>query len=141
MLIPETIDWIFFDCFNTLIDDFDETVDESGIAPMYQVPVEVGLYDNREAFRQDYHRWRKAHISGKAREQSIEERLRNVLITYRPHSAAPLIDQAVQLMATQFATCYPKTLRLPVGVKPMLAHWQGKVRMGVVSNFFLSPVA
>jgi FMN phosphatase YigB (HAD superfamily) len=27
-------DWIFFDCFNTLIDDFDATGDESGLGSL-----------------------------------------------------------------------------------------------------------
>ncbi len=31
-------DWIVFDCFNTLIDDFDQAGDESGLGPMEHYP-------------------------------------------------------------------------------------------------------
>ncbi|MEO1403122.1 MAG: HAD family hydrolase [Cyanobacteria bacterium J06635_1] len=138
MLQPDTFDWIFFDCFNTLIDDFDETGDESGLAPMYHVPVKAGLYDTLEEFRQDYHRWRKAHLSGKAKEYTLQERMQHILAAYRPQADPELVQQVIQTMATQFATAYPKTLRLPTGVQAMLDYWHGKVQMGVVSNYFLA---
>ncbi|NEP18275.1 MAG: HAD family hydrolase [Leptolyngbya sp. SIO4C1] len=138
MLIPDSFDWIFFDCFNTLIDDFDETGDESGLAPMYHVPVEVGLYESTEAFRQDYHRWRKANLSGKAKERTLQERMRLIFQTYRPDAEAAQVEQCIQTMAAQFAIIYPQTLRLPPGVAAMLDYWQGRVKMGVVSNFFLA---
>ncbi|MEM8808986.1 MAG: HAD family hydrolase, partial [Cyanobacteria bacterium P01_G01_bin.38] len=138
MLNPDTFDWIFFDCFNTLIDDFDETGDESGLAPMYHVPVEAGLYNNLEDFRQDYHRWRKAHLSGKAKEYTLQERMQHILAAYRPQANPELVQQVIQTMASQFAIAYPKTLRLPAGVQAMLDYWHGKVQMGVVSNYFLA---
>jgi HAD superfamily hydrolase (TIGR01549 family) len=131
-------DWIFFDCFNTLIDDFDQTGCEMGLASMYQVPVTAGLYDSLETLRQDYHRWRKAHISGYAQEYTLAERLLHLLAETRPQTPLALREEVVQQMEVQFAQHYPQTLRLPNGVDTMLAAWQGKVRMGVVSNFFLA---
>jgi putative hydrolase of the HAD superfamily len=138
MLTIDSFDWIFFDCFNTLIDDFDQTGHEADLAPMYQVPVDAGLYDRVDAVRQDYHRWRKVHISGQARELTIQERFRQVLQSHCPEADPAQVDTIVQQMADQFIRYFPKTLRLPAGVEAMLAHWHGRVRMGVVSNFFLA---
>lgn len=36
--------WIFFDCFNTLLDDFDEAGDESGLGSILDLPVREGRY-------------------------------------------------------------------------------------------------
>ena len=57
--MPNSIEWIFFDCFNTLIDDFDQDGDESGLGPMQHLPVEAGLYDTVYDLRKDYLDWRK----------------------------------------------------------------------------------
>ena len=35
--------WIFFDCFNTLLDDFDDAGDESGIGSIARHPVEAAF--------------------------------------------------------------------------------------------------
>jgi hypothetical protein len=48
-------DWIFFDCFNTLIDDFDQTNDESGLGSLPTLAVELGLFRTREDFLSAYH--------------------------------------------------------------------------------------
>ncbi len=138
-MVPSTsIDWIFFDCFNTLIDDFDTTGKEAGLAPMYQVPVTAGLYSNIEDVRTDYHRWRIEYIAGKPHEQTLQERFSNLLATYRPEAEAALVNQVVAEMEVQFMACFPTTLRLPAGVENMLQRWQGKAAMGVISNFFLA---
>ena len=36
--------WIFFDCFNTLLDDFDEAGNESGLGSILDLPVRVRRY-------------------------------------------------------------------------------------------------
>ena len=138
-MVPSTsLDWIFFDCFNTLIDDFDISGHEAGLAPMYQVPVTAGLYETIEDVRADYHRWRLEHIAGKPHEQSLQERFRNLLATYRPDADSATVTQVLAEMEVQFMDCFPNTLRLPPGVESMLDRWQGHVSMGVVSNFFLA---
>ena len=138
-MVPSTsIDWIFFDCFNTLIDDFDTSGFEVGLAPMYQVLVTAGLYQNIEDVRADYHRWRLEYIAGKSHEQTLQERFRNLLATYRPRAETAVVDQVLTDMEVQFMQYFPATLRLPAGVESMLQRWQGKVAMGVVSNFFLA---
>ncbi|MGD1952004.1 MAG: HAD family hydrolase [Leptolyngbyaceae cyanobacterium] len=138
-MVPSTsIDWIFFDCFNTLIDDFDTSGCEAGLARMYQVPVTAGLYKTVEEVRADYHRWRLEYIAGKPYEQTLQERFRNVFATYRPEAYTTVVDQVLAEMEVQFMECFPATLRLPAGVESMLQRWQGKVSMGVISNFFLA---
>ncbi len=138
-MVPSTsIDWIFFDCFNTLIDDFDTSGHEVGLAPMYQVPVAAGLYQTIEDVRTDYHRWRLEYIAGKPHEQTLQERFRNLLAIYRPETEPTLVEQVVTEMEIQFMDCFPATLRLPAGVESMLQSWQGQATMGVVSNFFLA---
>ena len=105
---------------------------------MYQVPVAAGLYKHIEDVRADYHRWRLANIAGKSQEQSLQQRFRNMLATYRPTVASSTVDQVVAKMEVEFMQCFPRTLRLPSGVESMLQRWQGAVSMGVISNFFLA---
>lgn len=138
MVPSKSFDWIFFDCFNTLIDDFDTSGHDVGLAPMYQVPVSAGLYDTIEAVRADYLRWRLEYIAGKPHEQSLQERFRNQLAIYRPDADPTTVQQVLADMEVQFMDCFPSTLRLPPGVETMLQRWQGHVSMGVVSNFFLA---
>lgn len=138
MVTSTSLDWIFFDCFNTLIDDFDISGCEAGLAPMYQVPVTAGLYKQVADVRADYLRWRRECIAGQAHEQSLQQRFRNVLAVYRPDADAMMVDQVVAAMEVQFIDCFPGTLRLPAGVESMLRRWQGEVAMGVVSNFFMA---
>lgn len=138
MVTSTSLDWIFFDCFNTLIDDFDTSGYDAGLAPMYQVPVTAGLYKDIANIRADYLHWRREHIVGQAHEQSLQQRFRNMLAIYRPEADATTVDQVVAEMEVQFMNCFPATLRRPAGVESMLQHWQGKVAMGVVSNFFLA---
>ena len=75
-----SFDWIFFDCFNTLIDDFDDTGDESGIGFLTHLPVQAGLYSTSVDFRQDYDKWRENQWSDKTwREVTLPDCFRPVL--------------------------------------------------------------
>ncbi|MGD1853312.1 MAG: HAD family hydrolase [Leptolyngbyaceae cyanobacterium] len=138
MAMSTSLDWIFFDCFNTLIDDFDTTGYEAGLVPMYQVPVTAGLYATVKDVRTDYLQWRREYIAGKPQEQSLQERFRNMLAVYRPEADISTVNQVLAEMEVQFMDCFPPTLRLPAGVENMLQRWQGHVAMGVVSNFFMA---
>ena len=133
--LPE---WIFFDCFNTLIDDFDDTGDESGLGPMLYLPVEAGFYTTETDFKRDYDEWRKLEWSGNGwAEIELPSRLRAILMK-RDASREDEIDALVDEMLRHFEEGYPKTLRLTLGVCEMLKAWHGKVKMGIVSNFFLA---
>lgn len=128
-------EWIFFDCFNTLIDDFDPTGDESGLGLIAHLPVEAGLYSAAEGFRQDYLQWRQQQWTTQWREVTLPERFREILRSRLPQLPGQDIDAVVAKMLQSFELAYPKTLRLPQGVAEMLDYWLGKARMGVVSNF------
>ncbi|MBI1930106.1 HAD family hydrolase [Candidatus Poribacteria bacterium] len=132
--IPE---WIFFDCFNTLIDDFDDTGDESGLGPMLHVPVEAGFYVSEIDFKKDYDEWRKREWRGDEwHEVELPKRLRT-LLKDKDASRECEIEVLVKRMLSCFNEGYPRMLRLTPGVREMLQAWHGKVKMGVVSNFFL----
>ena len=132
------IDWIFFDCFNTLID---ETADETGLAPMEQLPVQAGLYPDRDTFHADYIDWRKRQWHTDWREIHLRDRLYDLLSQRRRDLQNPLSDAALDILITDmvnsFEANYFKLLKLPEGVVEMLDHWRGKVRMAVVSNIHL----
>ncbi len=138
MVTSTSLDWIFFDCFNTLVDDFDTSGHDAGLAPMYQVPVAAGLYQDIADVRADYLRWRREHIVGKPHEQSLQQRFRNLLATYRPGADPATVERVLAEMEIQFMDCFPHTLRLPAGVESMLQRCQSQVSMGVISNFFLA---
>ncbi|WP_299404703.1 HAD family hydrolase [Acaryochloris sp. IP29b_bin.148] len=131
------IDWIFFDCFNTLIDDFDQTGEELALQPVYALPAEVGLYESAAEFRQDYHRWRNQQWQTEHREIEMGDRYQAVLHDKFPAMPLTEIEKIAAEMVKRFRVCYQKSLRLPDGVQDMLQFWQGRVRLGVVSNFYL----
>ncbi|NCJ05401.1 HAD-IA family hydrolase [Synechococcales cyanobacterium C] len=132
-----TIRWIFFDCFNTLVDDFDWEGDPSGLGPMRHLPVKWGVYASDEAFCQDYLQWRQQQWQQQWDEILLSERLMGVLQWQAPARSHSELAALIAEMVQCFEQTYPRALRLPPGVQEMLAHWQGRVRMGVISNFHL----
>jgi putative hydrolase of the HAD superfamily len=132
-----SFDWIFFDCFNTLIDDFDQTGEELALQPVYSLPVAAGLYASATEFRQDYHRWRNRQWQIDHREILMKDRYQAVLQARSPQSPTFEIEQLATAMVDRFQGCYQQSLRLPAGVEEMLEYWQGKARIGVVSNFYI----
>ncbi|MEM9137205.1 MAG: HAD family hydrolase [Cyanobacteria bacterium P01_F01_bin.42] len=136
--MPHSIEWIFFDCFNTLIDDFDEDGDESGLGPMQHLPVEAGLYSTVYELRRDYLDWREQNLTSQAREIPIQDRLTALLKRRAPDYPRDQRAALVAQMVDCFLESYESDLRLPAGVLDMLTYWQGKVSMGVVSNFHVS---
>lgn len=130
------IDWIFFDCFNTLIDDFDEDGDESGLGSVRHIPVDAGWYSTPEEFRRDYDAWHERQWPHKGwQEVELPERLRAVFGSRMPGRAGE-IDPVVSRMVKALRVGYASTLRLTPGVREMLDFWYGRCRMGVVSNFY-----
>ncbi len=133
-----TPSWIFFDCFNTLLDDFDETGDESGLSSIVDLPVRAGYFAAPCDFVNAYSRWRRHRLSGDdSREVELKDRLSEVLAATEKTVRKP-VHGLVQEMVEEFERSYPKQVRPTPGVEAMLASWRGNVRMGVVSNFYLS---
>lgn len=132
-MFADDIQWIFFDCFNTLVDDFDETGDESGMGLVMEVPVAAGFYESVGEFVEDYERWRREQVG--FGEVLLVDRFRDVLS--RCHSGQEGVEQVAQEMVKAFESGYGEMLRLTPGVREMLDAWQGVAQLGVVSNFFL----
>ena len=137
--MPERIPrWIFFDCFNTLLDDFDETGDESGLSSILDLPVREGYFATTRDFVNAYSRWRQNRLTGSdSREVLLSDRLKDVVAASEKTGGKP-VPRLVREMIEEFERSYPKQVRPTPGVEPMLAAWRGSVRMGVVSNFYLS---
>ncbi len=128
-------DWIFFDCFNTLIDDFDNSGDESGLCSLPALAVEMGLFEAEHDFRAAYYAVLAASVKT-GREVLLIDRLTQTL---RQSPALALADQdiasRVTILMERWAEEYPTILRPTPGVHEMLSRWQHCKRLGVVSNF------
>ncbi len=133
-----SFDWIFFDCFNTLIDDFDPSGDESGMTPVHDLAIASGLYNSVAEFGQDYLQWRQVELMGQGYEIPLPERLTALLRRRSPQMPKDQLESLVTKMVHAFVSNYPSTLRLPPGLDEMLNHWHGKVAMGVISNFHMA---
>ncbi|MDE2999798.1 MAG: HAD family hydrolase [Gemmatimonadota bacterium] len=129
--------WIFFDCFSTLLDDFDETGDESGLGSIVDIPVREGYFATTREFADAYSEWRKDRLTGDdSREVLLQDRLADVLAASEKTGLTP-VQCLVTEMVEEFEKSYPEQVRPTPGVEAMLAAWRGSVRMGVVSNFYL----
>ncbi|MCB0664851.1 MAG: HAD family hydrolase [Saprospiraceae bacterium] len=134
-----TIKYIFFDCFNTLIDDFDEAGDESGMRPLAHIPVAHGLYEREHHFHDDYLAWRKEYwANGNSDEVLLADRLANIFMNQMRRSGRkvevlPVIEEMLRL----FHEVFPTTIRKSPTVNRVLESMRGRIPMAVVSNFFL----
>jgi HAD superfamily hydrolase (TIGR01549 family) len=127
-------DWIFFDCFNTLIDDFDNSGNESGLCSLPALAVEIGLFESERDFLAAYFNIRVASLED-GREVLLADRLTETL---RKSSALGSQDIApiVTMMMERWSKEYPAILRPTPRVHEMLMHWRDRKRLGVVSNFY-----
>jgi HAD superfamily hydrolase (TIGR01549 family) len=128
-------DWIFFDCFNTLIDDFDNDGDESGLCSLPAVAVEMGLFESERDFLAAYFAIRKGSIQD-GREILLAERLTGTLSKSTALADRDVASLVTTLMA-RWSKEYPAILRPTPGVHEMLARWRDRKRLGVVSNFYV----
>ncbi len=132
----DDFDWIFFDCFNTLIDDFDPAGDEFGLVSLPAMAVAGGFFACEEDFVISYRRHR-SHATDPHREVSFDERLRRTL------GASPLAPSPTQVarqtaqMLARWEDEYLAFIRPTPGVAETVAHWAERKQLGVVSNFFL----
>lgn len=122
--------WIFFDCFNTLLDEADRLRGESGMEQLAQLPVEAGLFETPEAFIEAYFQWRSsAWEDDEWCEIDLAERLTAVL----GDSQSELVDA----MVARFEETFASTLRITPGAARMLEDMGKCYSLGVVSNFFI----
>ncbi len=134
-----TIKYIFFDCFNTLIDDFDETGDESGMKPLAHIPVKHGLYAHASHFYDDYIFWRQRYWSnGNHNEVLLSDRLHQIFTDSLKKSGKMLdVTPAVDEMLSVFHHVFPDTVRKSSEINLVLDRLRNRIPMAVVSNFFL----
>jgi putative hydrolase of the HAD superfamily len=130
------MDWIFFDCFNTLIDDFDAEGTIDGLETIAHLPVDAGVFDTPVAFREAFREAREFNWWRPESEVHLAVRLQQVLLR-RGGMGAPAAVELVSQMLTTFDATYPATLRLTARVEEMLAHCAKVARLAVVSNFFM----
>lgn len=134
MVNGDDFDWIFFDCFNTLIDDFDEAGGESGLVSLPSLSVELGFFTTSADFLAAYAHARKFHSDG--REIHLPERLAHTLAAGLKTGAREIADGVARLQ-TRWEEDYHRLLRPTPGAAEMLALWSARKPAGVVSNFFL----
>ncbi len=129
---------IFFDCFNTLIEELHDRSDFPYMAPSDHMSVEAGFYAHRDEFRRDY---ADCHARNwdydRGREVTYHERVSGVLHRRDPDRTAE-IEVLVHEMVRRFQHSYPRGLRPAPGVVEMLEAWHGRARLAVVSNFHMA---
>ncbi len=135
MQLPD-FDWIFFDCFNTLIDDFDPAGEEGSLLSVPQLAAECGYFASPAEFRDAY-----AHVRAQTlrngREIPLHERLRQTLhAAPAMHSREECVAAASRLQAAWDAD-YVAMLRPTPGVEEMLKHWYARRALAVVTNSLL----
>lgn len=136
MKLPTDFDWIFFDCFNTLIDDFDESGDEAGLGSIPEIAVAHRLFDTPVDFVATYKKRRQLAIHD-GREILLPQRLRDTLSASLAKPTPASVDKLVESMLRQRDEEYRALLRSTPGVNEMLDYWSQRKKLGVVSNFYL----
>ncbi len=131
----DDFDWIFFDCFNTLIDDFDEQGGESGLGSLPVLAVELGFFAAPADFVAAYLRARVQDHDG--RETLLTDRLAITLAAAPVTRSHEDIAHAVSRLLIRWQDDYARLIRPTPGVREMLAYWTARKPAGVVSNFFL----
>ena len=152
----ERLDWIFFDCFDTLLVEPRSGERFPYLTPSADLPVQFGLYASRAEFLDDYARWyasRWPGIDGAPAsgqdwaEVPLATRLMELFQDRRKRMAsgsnrsangeAPELDAIVSQMVSRLGDHYLRTLTPTDGVQDLLSELQGRVKMAVVSNFYI----
>jgi HAD superfamily hydrolase (TIGR01549 family) len=128
-------DWIFFDCFNTLIDDFDGSRGESGLGSLPEYTVELGFFRAPEDFVAAYLVARSYHRDG--REMLLAERLTRALAAAPGPDRSGEIARVLPRLLARWEEDYNSLIRPTPGVREMLVHWSPRKPAAVISNFFL----
>ncbi len=127
--MKDNIDAIFFDCFNTILDEHDER----GLGRIPRMSVEMGFFEQESQF---FDRYIPVCRRSDGKETHLNDRL--ILCLGKPTRKPKVaVDAAISQMLSGWLSDYPPTVRPAPGVEQMLAHWHGRKKLGVVSNFFL----
>ena len=135
MQLPD-FDWIFFDCFNTLIDDFDAAGAEAGLLAVPQMAVAQGFFSSPEEFLAAYEKVRLQTLR-LSRETVLGDRLRQVLQSAPTARSSEEAAAAAEGLMTAWTIDYEKLLRPTPGVQEMLTHWSARRALAVVTNSFV----
>lgn len=127
-------DWIFFDCFNTLLADQDDEGEAFGFCGVWYVAVQLGLAESVDVLSERYRAWRLARRQDPHNEREIllDERLRAVI-------GHDVLEQsgALPRLRDVWRHGFPRQTRLIEGVPAMLAYWSKHKSLAVVSNFYV----
>lgn len=130
------MNWILFDCFNTLIDDFDEKGAIDGLETIQHLPVAAGLFSSEQLFRKAYSNARQHNWWQSSSEVHLAVRLKAIfenVSLVNESDISVLVDEMLQCLSEN----YIDTVRMTSGVHEMLEAWSKVASLGVVSNFFL----
>jgi len=135
MRFPETA-WIFFDCFNTLIDEFDESGEEGGLYSVPRLAAADGFFATPELFLAAYAEVRTTSLR-LGREITLDDRLRRTLqAAPAPRPVAEVAGEVTRLLGA-WEPDFARRLRPTPGVQEMLEYWAARRKLGVVANSFL----
>lgn len=162
------IQWVFFDCFNTILLEPEAQCPYPYLIPIADLAVRHGLYISEEEFVADYGAWYKRRWPARLdneknsrwREMPLAERLSNLfharlfnLHKYRsteesmvkcdgaPAGTEPekkTISLLITEMITLLTNHYLRELVPSDRVVNMLDHLAGKVRLAVISNYYIA---
>jgi len=132
MQLPDS-DWIFFDCFNTLLDDFDAAGEEGSLLSVPQMAVDRGYFPSVEAFRAVYAKIREQSLKF-GRETVLAERLRQTLQESPAKRTRDECAATADALLAVWEVEYVKLLRPTPGVREMLEHWHARRALAVVTN-------
>src|SRR4051812_33741921 len=96
-ILDALVEWIFFDCFNTLLDDFDPAGDESGLCSLPVLAVELGVCSSHHEFIAAC-RAERAPLDVEHRERSFDLRLTRVVSALGRLTGPAASAAVVQLM-------------------------------------------
>ena len=155
--MSERLDWVFFDCFDTLLAEPRSGERFPYLTPLADLPVRYGLYGARAEFLADYARWYESRwpeadatpTSGRDwAEVPLAARLTELFAQRREHmppesdrsmeTGAAQPEEIVPRMISRLCDHYLRTLTPTDGVGDMLSQLHGRVKTAVVSNFYIA---
>ena len=149
------IEWVFLDCFGTLLAEPRSDERFPYLTLLADLPVRYGLYNSRTEFLADYARWYDSRWPGADATQASNQewveiplatrltelfRERRERLTSRTDRSRrtedPEPDEIVSRMISRIDDYYLHTLTPTDGIRDMLSGLRGRVKKAVVSNFY-----